>query len=344
MSRAALSELTAFVEIAKARSFRAAARTLNVSPSALSHAMRVLEARLQVRLFNRTTRSVALTEAGEQFLQRVGPALADLDDAVNTLTSAASRPSGSIRISASESASRPLVRHVLPDFLRAYPEIRVEIVVDTRMVDIVESGFDAGIRVMQDVPRDMVAIRFGPDLRFVAVASPAYLADHPAPGAPHDLLAHRCIRFRFESGAIYHWDLEHRGKSASIDVDGPLTLGNLNLMVEAAVAGIGVAWVPEDLVSELLREGRLVQLLPQWSPSMTGLCLYYPANRHPPTALRLFAQAVREWAARELPPPVAVKAEEKAAAKVAKNVAKKVPKKVAAKAPAKPRTRSPKQA
>lgn len=312
MSRAALSELTAFVEIAKARSFRAAARALDVSPSALSHAMRVLEARLQVRLFNRTTRSVALTEAGEQFLQRVGPALADLDDAVNAVTSAASRPSGSIRISASESASRPLVRHVLPEFLRAYPDIRVEFVVDTRMVDIVGNGFDAGIRVMQDVPRDMVAIRFGPDLRFVAVASPAYLAGHPAPKAPHDLLAHRCIRFRFESGAIYHWDLAYRGKSTSIDVDGPLTLGNLNLMVEAAVAGIGVAWVPEDLVSELLADGRLVQLLPQWSPSMSGLCLYYPANRHPPTALRLFAQAVREWAARELPPREAVKPAAKA--------------------------------
>ncbi|WP_322049525.1 LysR family transcriptional regulator [Paraburkholderia sp. J67] len=312
MSRAGLSELTAFVEIAKARSFRAAARTLEVSPSALSHAMRNLEARLQVRLFNRTTRSVALTEAGEQFLQRVGPALADLDEAVNEVTFAASRPSGSIRISASESASRALVRHVLPDFLRTYPDIRVEFVVDTRMVDIVANGFDAGIRVMQDVPRDMVAIRFGPDLRFVAVASPGYLAEHPAPKAPHDLLAHRCIRFRFESGAIYRWDLEHRGKSTTLDVDGPLTLGNLNLMVEAALAGIGVAWVPEDLVAEPIREGRLVALLSQWSPSMEGVCLYYPANRHPPTALRLFAQAVREWAAREMPPPVAAKAPAKA--------------------------------
>jgi DNA-binding transcriptional LysR family regulator len=299
MLRAGLSELTAFLEIAKERSFRAAARKLNVSPSALSHAMRNLEARLQVRLFNRTTRSVALTEAGEQLLQRVGPALADLEEAVNEVTFAGSRPSGSIRISASESAARPLVRHVLPDFLRAYPDIRVEFVVDTRMVDIVAQGFDAGIRVMQDVPRDMVAIRFGPDLRFCAVASPNYLAEHAPPTVPHDLLAHRCIRFRFESGAIYHWDLERHGKSASLDVDGPLTVGNLNLMVEAALASIGVAWVPEDLVAEHLREERLVQLLPQWSPSMTGLCLYYPANRHPPTALRLFAQAVREWASRD---------------------------------------------
>jgi DNA-binding transcriptional LysR family regulator len=296
MLRAGLPELTAFVAIAHERSFSAAARTLDVSPSALSHAMRGLEAKLGVRLFNRTTRSVALTEAGEQLLRRVGPAIADLEDAVNEVTSARDRPSGSIRISASESAAKALVRHVLPDFLATYPDIHVEFVVDTRLVDIVADGFDAGIRVLQDVPRDMVAIRFGPDMRFAAVASPEYLTRHKPPKAPHDLAQHRCIRFRFESGALYRWDLEHRGKSASVDVAGPMTLGNLNLMVEAALAGIGIAWVPDYLVAEHLAAGRLAQLLPEWSPSFPGLCLYYPANRHPPTALRLFAQAVREWA------------------------------------------------
>ncbi|SEB15318.1 LysR family transcriptional regulator [Paraburkholderia sartisoli] len=296
MSRAGLSELTAFVAIAEQRSFRAAARVLGVSPSALSHSMRGLEARLGVRLFNRTTRSVALTEAGEQLLRRAGPAIADLEDAVNEVASARNRPSGSIRISASESAARPIIREVLPDFLAAYPDIHVEFVVDTRLVDIVADGFDAGIRVLQDVPRDMIAVRFGPDMRFAAVASPGYLSRHPAPEAPHDLAQHRCIRFRFESGALYRWDLEHRGKTASIDVDGPMTLGNLNLMVEAALAGIGIAWVTEHLVAAHLASGELVHLLPEWSPSFPGLCLYYPANRHPPTALRLFAQAVRDWA------------------------------------------------
>lgn len=296
MLRTGLSELTAFVAIAHERSFSVAARTLDVSPSALSHALRGLEAKLGVRLFNRTTRSVALTEAGEQLLRRVGPAIADLEDAVNEVASARDRPSGSIRISASESAAKSLVRQVLPDFLAAYPDIHIEFVVDTRLVDIVADGFDAGIRVLQDVPRDMVAIRFGPDMRFAAVASPDYLARHEPPKAPHDLAQHRCIRFRFESGALYRWDLEHRGKSASVDVDGPMTLGNLNLMVEAALVGIGIAWVPGYLVAEHLASGRLVQLLPEWSPSFPGLCLYYPANRHPPTALRLFAQAVREWA------------------------------------------------
>ncbi|SDH13408.1 LysR family transcriptional regulator [Paraburkholderia phenazinium] len=296
MQKAGLSELTVFVAIAHQGSFSAAARHLGVSPSALSHALRALEARLGVRLFNRTTRSVALTEAGERFLRRVGPAIADLDEAVSEASSTRDRPSGVVRISASESAAKPLVRSVLPDFLARYPDIHVEIVVDTRLVDIVADGFDAGIRVLQDVPRDMIAVRFGQDMRFVAVASPEYLRQHPAPQAPHDLAQHRCIRFRFESGALYRWDLERRGKSASIDVDGPMTLGNLNLMIEAALNGIGIAWVPDYVAAEHILSGRLVPLLADWSPSFPGLCLYYPANRHPPTALRLFAQAVRDWA------------------------------------------------
>ncbi|MGU7778755.1 LysR family transcriptional regulator [Burkholderia sp. PU8-34] len=296
MMRTGLPELTAFIAIAEQQSFSRAASVLGVSPSALSHTMRNLEAKLDVRLFNRTTRSVALTEAGEQLLRRVRPAMADLEDAMNEAASARNRPSGSIRISASELSARPLIREVLPGFLARYPDIRVEFVVDTRLVDIVADGFDAGIRVWEDVPRDMIAIRFGPDMRFAAVASPEYLATRPRPKAPHDLKQHHCIRFRFESGALYRWDLEYRGKSASIDVDGPLTLGNLNLMVEAALSGIGIAWVPEHLVAGHLASGRLVHLLREWSPGFPGLCLYYPANRHPPTALRLFAEAVREWA------------------------------------------------
>lgn len=296
MVRTGLSELTAFVTIAEQRSFSGAARVLGVSPSALSHTVRNLEAKLGVRLLNRTTRSVALTEAGEQLLNRVRPAMADLEDAVNDVATASNRPLGSIRISASESGARPLIRHVLPGFLARYPDIRVEFVVDSRLVDIVAGGFDAGVRVLEDVPRDMIAIRFTKDMRFGAVASPAYLAQHAPPSAPHDLEQHRCIRFRFESGALFRWDFAHRGKSASIDVDGPLTLGNLNLMVEAALAGVGVAWVPESLVAEHVAAGRLVHLLPEWGPVFSGLCLYYPANRHPPAALRLFAQAVRAWA------------------------------------------------
>jgi DNA-binding transcriptional LysR family regulator len=294
--RAGLSELTAFIAIAEHRSFRAAARQLGVSPPALSHAIRSLEENLRVRLFNRTTRSVGLTEAGEHLLRRVGPALADLQDGINEVASVGSRPSGSIRISAAEAGSRPLVLNVLPKFLEAYPDIHVEIVVDTRLVDIVADGFDAGIRVLDDVPRDMIAIRFGPDLRFAAVASPEYLSRHDRPQTPQDLAKHRCIRFRFASGALYRWELERHGRSASVDVNGPMTLGNTTLMVDAALAGIGIAWVPDYHVVDHLASGRLVHLLPEWSPSLPGLSLYYPANRHPPAALRLFSQAVREWA------------------------------------------------
>jgi DNA-binding transcriptional LysR family regulator len=297
MARAGFSELNAFVAVASSGSFSAAARTLEVSPSALSHSMRGLEARLGVRLLNRTTRAVSLTEAGERLLTRVRTALNDLEDALEETSSSRARPSGSIRISATESGVKPLLRHVLPAFLEKYPEIHVEFVIDNRMVDIVADGFDAGIRVHEDVPRDMIAIRFTPDVRFSAAASPGYIHKYGRPEKPADLLKHRCIRFRFESGKIYRWDLRKGSREATIDVQGPMTLSNINMMVEAALAGIGIGWLPEHSITEHLASGRLVDLLPKWSPSFTGLSLYYPANRHPPTALRLFTEAVREWTA-----------------------------------------------
>ena len=298
MMRPDLPGLTAFIAIAEHRSFSGAARVLGVSSSALSHSMRNLEARLQMRLFNRTTRSVSLTETGEQLLRGVRPLMNDLTSVINEVTSERISPSGSIRVSASESSFLPLIRHVVPDFVRCYPHINIEFVADNRLQDIVGDGFDAGIRLIDDVPRDMIAIRFGPDLRFAAVASPDYLEQHPAPKQPQDLKAHRCIRFRFTSGGLFRWDFKCAGQSLSLDVEGPITLDNINLMVEAALAGAGVAWVPVTTVAEHLRDGRLIDLLPQWSPNYSGLCLYYPANRHPPIALRLFAQAVREWSSR----------------------------------------------
>ncbi|WP_426113020.1 LysR family transcriptional regulator [Pseudomonas sp. DSP3-2-2] len=296
MQHADLPELKAFIAIAEHGSFSAAARVLGLSPSALSHSMRNLEARLEMRLFNRTTRSVALTEAGEQLLNGVRPLINELANVVNEVMSSRSTPSGSMRISASESSIRQLIRHVVPEFLEQYPQIHIEFVVDSKLQDIVGDGFDAGIRLFDDVPQDMIAIRFGPDIHFVAVASPAYLERCPAPLTPQDLKAHRCIRFRFTSGGLFRWDFKHEAQSASLDLEGPLTLDNVNLMIEAALAGVGVGWVPEWQVSEHLQAGRLVNLLPQWSPNYSGLCLYYPANRHPPMALRLFAQAVRDWA------------------------------------------------
>lgn len=296
MMRADLPGLTAFIAIAEQRSFSGAARVLGVSSSALSHSMRNLEARLEMRLFNRTTRSVSLTEAGEQLLSGVRPLMNDLANVVNEVTSARITPSGSIRISASEASIRPLIRHVVPDFVERYPNIQIEFVVDSKLQDIVGDGFDAGIRLFDDVPRDMIAIRFGPDVRFNAVASPDYLERHPAPQVPQDLKEHRCIRFRFSSGGLFRWDFKQAEQSISLDVDGQITMDNINLMVEAALAGVGIAWVPQTVVADHLRDGRLIDLLPHWNPSYSGLCLYYPANRHPPIALRLFAQAVRDWA------------------------------------------------
>lgn len=289
------TELTAFKTIAEYQSFSAAARVLGVSASALSHMLKNMEETLNVRLFNRTTRSVSLTEAGEQFLKRIVPSMVDLQDAMNELTTAQNRPTGTIRISSAETGAIPLIRDFLPVFFEKYPDIHVEIVVDSRFVDIVAEGFDAGIRLLDDVQRDMMAIRLSPDIRFVAVASPQYLALHAAPEVPQDLQKHRCIRFRFNSGTLYLWELAKKGTSIAVDVNGPMTLGNTNLMTEAALAGIGIAWVPEPQVEEYIAKGQLIHLLPEWSPTMAGLCLYYPANRHPPSAFRLFTQALREW-------------------------------------------------
>jgi DNA-binding transcriptional LysR family regulator len=299
MPRPGLSELSAFVAIAQHRSFSAAARAMGVTPSALSHAMRALEARLNVRLFTRTTRSMALTEAGEQLLHRVAPAIHDLENAVDEVTSAQHRPSGMVRVSCSENGAKPLIQHVLPKFLEMYPDIHIEFVMDTRLVDIVAGGFDAGIRVFDDVPKDMIGIRFGSDIRFAAVASPAYIQQNGMPRTPDDILNHRCIRFRFDSGALYRWDLNHEDRHISLDVNGPMTLGNMNLMVWAALSGIGIAWVSYSLVGELIEAGELLQVLPDWGPSIGRLCLYYPANRHTPPALHLFANAVRDWARQE---------------------------------------------
>ena len=296
MAQPDLAELTAFVAIAEQRNFRAAAGILGLTPSALSHSIRGLEKKLNARLFNRTTRSVGLTEAGEQFFRRIQPLMTALKEAVEDISASHNQPSGSIRISAAEASVRPLIQHVLPSFLATYPEIHVEFIVDTRYVDIVAAGFDAGVRLLEDVPRDMVAIRFGPDMRLVAVASPAYLTQYELPTVPQDLTRHRCIRFRFAGGQLFRWHFARGAANFDLDVDGPVTLSTPALMVDAALAGVGIAWVPDYYVTQHLEAGRLIHLLPEWSPSTPGACLYYPSNRHQPTALRLFTQAVRDWA------------------------------------------------
>lgn len=294
MVRPTLNELAAFTAIAEHRSFRKAADAIGVSRSALSHALGGLEQNLGVRLLNRTTRSVSLTQAGAQLLASIKPVLKDLDTAFDALAEVRGAPAGPLRINANVSAARLLLREVVPQFLSRYPHVELDLVSDGRMVDIVEAGFDAGIRLAEAVPQDMIAVRFGGDVRFIAVASPAYLALQAAPTTPDELRQHRCIRQRLPSGKRYSWEFSKHRQEMIIDVPGPLTLDDNDLMVQAAAAGLGIAYVPEAFAREALKSGRLVAVLADWCPPIPGLTLYYPGNRHMPSTLRAFVDVLKE--------------------------------------------------
>lgn len=288
-----LFDLKAFVTIARHQSFRVAADAMGVSRSALSHALRGLESELGARLLHRTTRSVALTEAGARLLARLAPTLLELDAALAAVSDSAEAPVGTLRINALDAATRWLMRHVVPDFLDRYPQIALDLVSENRLVDIIAEGFDAGVRLRESVPQDMIAIPFGGDVRFLAVASPAYLSGHDAPATPDDLRQHRCIRQRLPSGKPYRWEFARGRDEISVDVPGMLTLDHNELMAEAAIDGLGIAFVPEPFVRSALQDGRLCALLEDWSPAIPGLCLYYPGHRHVPPALRVFIDAIR---------------------------------------------------
>ena len=291
-----LSDLTAFVTIAARRSFRQAADELGLSPSSLSHMMRTLERNMGVRLLNRTTRSVSTTEAGERLVARLRPVLQDLDLALQEVDLFRGRPSGTLRINAGESAARLLMTMVVPTFLRLYPDVSLDLVTEGRLVDIVAGGFDAGVRLGESVPQDMIAVRFGGEVRFVAVASPAYLADHPAPRTPDDLQDHACIRIRMPSGKPYRWEFARHRQELSVDVGGALTLDNLELMARAAADGLGIAYVPNRTAEPYLDDGSLVTVLDDWCPWIPGLFLYYPGHRHVPPALQAFIEVLKECA------------------------------------------------
>ncbi|MCY0386765.1 LysR family transcriptional regulator [Robbsia sp. Bb-Pol-6] len=293
MVKPTLVDLTAFSTIATHRSFRVAADVLGVSPSSLSHAMRGLERGLGVRLLHRTTRSVSPTEAGEQLLARIRPVLGDLDAALDAVADARGQPSGTLRINGSESAIRLLLHTVVPRYLARYPEMSLDLVAEGRLVDIVEQGFDAGVRLGESLSPDMVAIPLGPDLRFLAVAAPGYLAGRKPIVTPDDLRAHHCIRQRLPSGKRYRWEFGKHGQEVTIDVPGVLTLDNSALLVEAAAAGMGIAYVPEGVARAWLDEGRLVSVLDTWCPMIPGLFLYYPGHRHVPAGLRAFIDEIR---------------------------------------------------
>lgn len=291
-----LVDLTAFSAVARHRSFRQAADELGVSPSALSHTLRILERELGVRLLNRTTRSVAPTEAGEQLLQRLDPALRDLRGALGALDGFRDGPSGTLRINAAVTAARLLVLEVIPVFLARHPAMSIDLVAEGRLVDIVAEGFDAGVRLGETVPQDMVAVRFGGEARFVVVAAPAYLAAFGAPATPDDLHAHLCIRHRMPSGKLFRWEFARHGQELAVDVPGRLTLDHLALMLDATVQGLGLAYVPEREARPFLDDGRLVTVLEDWCPAFPGLFLYYPGHRHVPAGLRAFVDVLRQVA------------------------------------------------
>lgn len=292
--RPALGDLMALAAIVTHRSFRKAADELGVSPSTLSHMMRTLELKMGVRLLNRTTRSVSPTVAGERLVARLQPVLRELDLALEEVDAVRSRPSGSLRINASEPAARLLMQSVVPAFLARYPDMSVDLVTEGRLVDIVAAGFDAGVRLGEALPQDMIAVRFGGTVRFLAVASPAYLAGHNVPLAPDDLKDHACIRVRLPSGKLYRWEFEKHGQQLTVDVPGPLTLDHPGMMAEAAADGMGIAYVPDRAAQPFIDSGKLVTVLDDWCPSIPGLFLYYPGHRHVPSGLKAFVDMLRE--------------------------------------------------
>jgi DNA-binding transcriptional LysR family regulator len=294
MSREDWGSLASFAVVAEERSFTRAAARLGVSPSALSHTMRRLEERLHIQLLARSTRSVSTTEAGEQLLARLGPAIEEISGAVEDLGRLVGRPSGHVRITASRSATRMVVAPILPGFAQRYPEIVVEIIVDPALTNIVAQRFDAGIRLGESLEKDVVAVPVTGQLRMAVVGSPKYFASHPPPSTPQDLAKHRCINFRLPTaGTIYKWEFEQRHHKMEVGVEGPLVFDDEGMIIDAALAGMGLAYVIEDQVASLLRAGALSRVLEDWCAPFPGFFLYYPGRRQVSPALAAFIDAVR---------------------------------------------------
>jgi len=292
-----LNTLLAFIAVARAQNFTRAAAQLGVSQSALSQTLRRLEARLGVRLLTRTTRSVATTEAGERLLRAIGPAFDDIDAGLAALAALRDTPAGTIRITAHDHAVRAVLWPALAKLLPKYPDISVEIIIDYGLTDIVAERFDAGIRSGEMVAKDMIAVRIGPDMRMAVVGAPAYFATRAAPEAPRALTAHRCINLRLPTlGGIYAWEFARDGTEIRVRVEGPLVFNASGPMLDAALAGFGLAYLPEDTVQPHIEAGRLVRVLADWCPPYPGYHLYYPSRRQPTPAFALLVNALRHGA------------------------------------------------
>ncbi|MFW5401815.1 LysR family transcriptional regulator [Yersinia sp. 1252 StPb PI] len=288
------NDLISFLMVARERSFTKAAAKLGVSQSALSHSIRGLEERLELRLLTRTTRSVAPTEAGERLANSLGPRFAEIESELDALSEMRERPAGNIRVTAGEHAVDSTLWPVLKSFLADYPDINVEITVDNTLTDIVSGRFDAGIRLGEQVAKDMIAVRIGPDMSMAVVGSPSYLAKYGIPTTPADLQNHRCINMRLPTmGGLYAWEFEKEGHELRVRVDGQLTFNSLRQRIDATAMGFGLAFVPEDAVKAEITSGNLIRVLKEWCEPFPGYYLYYPSRRQHTTAFSLFVDALR---------------------------------------------------
>jgi DNA-binding transcriptional LysR family regulator len=294
MQRGSFDDLRALVAVGQARSFTKAAAKLGVSQSALSQTVRQLEARLGVRLLTRTTRSVALTEAGERIMRTVEPRFEEIEAALAAVGELREKPAGTIRITAGEHAIDTILWPKLSPLLKQYPDIKVELVTDYGLTDIVAERYDAGVRWGEQVAKDMISLRIGPDACFAAVGSKEYFAKRPLPQKPQDLVSHSCINLRLPTyGGLYAWEFEKNGREVKVRVDGQLTFSGVPQMVAAARDGSGIAYVPADVVAQDIAKGRLIHILKAWSPPWTGYHLYYPSRRQPSAAFALLVEALR---------------------------------------------------
>jgi DNA-binding transcriptional LysR family regulator len=294
MARRNLNDLLAFVTVARERSFTRAAGTLGVTPSALSQAIRGLEEGLQIRLLTRTTRSVATTTAGERLMQAIGHRFDEIESELDALTELRDKPAGTVRITCGDNILHSVLLPKLTPLVREYPDITLEFDMNYGFRDIVADRFDAGVRLGTTIDKDMIAVPIGPSLRMAVVASPDYFAVHPAPKTPHDLTAHRCINQRMPtSGGLYVWDFERRGRQVNVRVDGPLIFNTAPPQVDAALAGLGIALLPEDEVAMHMEAGTLLRVLQEWCPKFAGYHLYYPSRRQPSPAFSLVVDALR---------------------------------------------------
>jgi DNA-binding transcriptional LysR family regulator len=288
-----LTVLSAFLTVAEERSFTRAAKRLNISTSGLSQAIRKLEEQIGVRLLTRTTRSVSPTDAGEQLLAHLRPALGDIRTTLTNLSGLQSRPVGRVRLLVPRLAAKTVVASKLGQFAQDYPDVELDVTTDDSRLDLVAAGFDAGIQFGEFIAQDMVAVRVSPDLRPAIVGAPAYFASHPTPASPRDLLQHRCIRFRHRGESVYKWELDKGDQSLEIAVNGSLILDELDLLIQAAIDGAGLAWVAEDRVAAHLASGTLVRVLDDWCPPFPGFFLYYPSRKQQPAALAAVIETFR---------------------------------------------------